>query len=100
MPVSIAEAMATGAFVVYRQSPEFDGYVGAAGRAYRDLDEAAEIIRETETWTEGDWKRAQDHAIERAYRHHADAIVYRTLLEDWAAIARARRGEEAAPGRA
>ncbi len=86
MPVSIAEAMATGAFVVYRQSPEFDAYVGEAGRAYRSLDEAAEILAETERWSEQDWERAANRSIEQAYRGHADSIVYRTILEDWLAI--------------
>ena len=86
MPVSIAEAMATGALVVYRRSPEFDDYVGEAGRSYSDLDEAARIIAETESWSAKDWMLAQDRAIERAYRRHPDEIVYRTILEDWAEI--------------
>ncbi len=91
MPVSIAEAMATGAFVVYRQSTEFDAYVGDAGCAYRTLDEAAAIISETKRWTDEDWKGVQDRAIERAFRFHADEMVYRTILEDWVRIAEAQR---------
>jgi len=84
MPVSIAEAMATGAFVMVRHSSEFADYVGDAGRTYREVDEAARIIAETETWTDEDWKKAQDRSIERAFKLFPDEIVYRTILEDWA----------------
>ena len=41
MPVSIAEAMATGAHVLVRDIPELRAYVGDAGATYRDGEEAA-----------------------------------------------------------
>jgi glycosyltransferase involved in cell wall biosynthesis len=92
-PVSIAEAMATGAYVLARNAPAFARYVGDAGATYANAKQAAALIRATEAWTEADWRAAQIRSIERAFKHHADELVLRPMFEDWCAIAR----ENAAP---
>lgn len=94
MPVSIAEAMATGAYVLARDAPEFEAYLGDAGRTYRDLDDAAKIIAETAFWTDKDWKRIQDRAVARAYANYADELVFRPMFEDWVRIVRTVREEQ------
>ncbi len=91
-PVSIAEAMATGAYILVRDVPALVEYVGEAGAAYRDLDGAAALLRATEAWTDAQWREARVRSIERAFTHHADELVLRPLFEDWCAIACERAG--------
>jgi glycosyltransferase involved in cell wall biosynthesis len=99
-PVSIAEAMATGAYVLARDTAAFARYVGDAGATYADAAEAAALIRTTEAWSDAQWQAASRKAIERAFTHHADEIVLRPVFEDWCAIARERDAARAvsAPG--
>lgn len=99
-PASLAEAMATGAYVLARKTPPFPGFVGDAGAVYADAGEAAALIRATEAWTDAQWRTAQNRAIERAFRLHADELVLRPLFEDWCAIARDRARAEAEAGAA
>jgi glycosyltransferase involved in cell wall biosynthesis len=88
MPVSIAEAMATGAYVLVRDIPELRAYVGDAGTTYRDADHAAELIAATSTWSEQRWKQAWTTSVDRAFLHHADEIALRPVFEDWCSAAR------------
>jgi glycosyltransferase involved in cell wall biosynthesis len=87
MPVSIAEAMATGAYVLVRDIPELRAYVGDAGATYRDVDDAAQIIASTAEWSEQRWKTAWIVSIDRAFSSHADEIALRPIFEDWCAAA-------------
>lgn len=91
MPISIAEAMATGAHILVRDLPELVDYVGDAGVGYRDLDQAAEIIAATADWTEAQWHRAWTRSVDRAFMNHADEIVLRPIFEDWCALVRAEK---------
>jgi glycosyltransferase involved in cell wall biosynthesis len=91
MPVSIAEAMATGAFVLVRDLPELRAYVGDAGATYRDAEHAAQIIASTAEWSEQRWKTAWTASVDRAFTIHADEIALRPIFEDWCAAAE-RRG--------
>ncbi len=86
MPISIAEAMATGAHVLARDLPQLTAYVGDAGRAYRDAAHAAELIAETATWSDAQWKLAWTRSVDRAFIHHADELVLQPLLDEWCAI--------------
>ena len=90
-PVSIAEAMATGAFVLARNLPAFASYVGNAGATYGSVEEAAAHIRATEAWSDAEWRAAEIRAVDRAFRFHADEIVMRPVFDDWCAIAHERR---------
>jgi glycosyltransferase involved in cell wall biosynthesis len=85
-PVSIAEGMATGAYTLARNAPEFRDYIGCAGAFYDDLDDAERLVRATLDWSDEDWRAVQSRAIERAFSRHADSMVYRTLYEDWSGI--------------
>lgn len=91
MPVSIAESMATGAYALARNAPEFRDYIGDAGAFYDDIDEAERLIRATLDWSDEDWRRAERRAVERAFEHFADTMVYRTIFEDWRHIANEAR---------
>ncbi|HEV3394881.1 MAG TPA: glycosyltransferase [Xanthobacteraceae bacterium] len=87
MPVSIAEAMATGAYVLVRDLPELSGYVGDAGATYRDVEHAAEIIASTAEWPEQRWKQAWIASVDRAFSIHADEMALRPIFEDWCSAA-------------
>jgi len=86
MPISIAEAMATGAHVLVRDLPELRDYVGDAGSAYRNLEEAAEIIASTTSWSEEKWNKAWMTSVDRAFLIHADEVALRPIFEDWCSI--------------
>jgi hypothetical protein len=84
-----------GALVLAPDTPAF-AYIGDDGARYAGLDDAAARIRETETWSEAQWRRALVRAVERAFNHHADELLLRPMFEDWCAIARERAQAEAA----
>jgi glycosyltransferase involved in cell wall biosynthesis len=90
MPISIAEAMATGAYVLVRELPELVDYVGEAGAVYRDAAQAAEIIAATTQWSDSEWRRRRVRASDFAFVNYADEVVFRPILEDWQALARQR----------
>ena len=90
MPVSIAEAMATGAYVIARDLPELRNYVGPAGDTYSSLDEACALIQATLAWSDRTWRDAQVLSIDRAFLQHADDIVLRPLYECWVRLLRER----------
>jgi glycosyltransferase involved in cell wall biosynthesis len=91
MPVSIAEAMATGAYVLARDAPEFSDYLGDTGELYRDADHAAQLIASTASWTDEDWKEVASRAVLRAYTLYADETTLRPIYEDWRRLARTKR---------
>ncbi len=86
MPISIAEAMATGAHVLVGDIAELRAYVGDAGTAYRDLDHAAQIIAGIAARSEQAWSRSWLASVERAFAIHADEVALRPLFEDWCAM--------------
>ena len=90
MPVSIAEAMATGAYVIARDLPELRNYVGPAGDTYSSLDQACALIQATLAWSDRTWRDAQVLSIDRAFLQHADDIVLRPLYECWVQLLRER----------
>lgn len=82
MPISVAEAMGTGSLVLIRESPAAAAYVGGGGMSYRSAEDAARIIRETETWDGSRWDEVRVRATERARLFSAGAVLPR-MLEDW-----------------
>lgn len=89
-PVSLAEAMATGAYVLARNHPALAAYVGGAGATYADAAQAAALIRATAAWTDAEWREAHVRSVERAYATHADETALAPVFEDWCAIAAER----------
>lgn len=93
MPVSIAESMATGTYVLTRDCAAARDYLGKAGATYKNENDALDKILATLNWGEADWQRAGDRAIDRAFRRHSDVLVFWPLLRDWLRLT--RRGGEA-----
>lgn len=96
MPISIAEAMATGAYVLVRRGPGVTEYLGPCGAQYDSPEDAARLIRETQLWSEDKWQSVRLAAIDYAYARFADSTVLETMLDDWCALA----GELNTPKRA
>ncbi|WP_217551054.1 hypothetical protein, partial [Pantoea sp. GbtcB22] len=67
MPVSIAEAMATGAVVFGRRCAAAESYIGYAGQCYDDEDQAVQLVNATAEWSDEQWRQASKRAIDRAY---------------------------------
>jgi len=87
MPISICEAMATGAYVIGRYCPDSANYIGSRSQTYTTEDEACALIEETLSWTDEQWREKQIQAVERAYCNFVDDKVLPTVLEDWEKIA-------------
>lgn len=85
MPISIAEAMATGALVLARKSPAAHEFVGDAGILYESPEEAARIIRESKSWNDARWNDVAQAAVRRATLY-SDETVLPQVLSDWKTI--------------
>lgn len=86
MPISIAEALATGAHVLARDGAHIHGYLGSCGQLYQNAEHAAALIAETLKWSPERWQAVQLAAIDRAYSCFADSNVLDRMLDDWQAI--------------
>jgi glycosyltransferase involved in cell wall biosynthesis len=83
MPVSIAESMAAGCYIVARRCAAAIDFVGNAGQTYDTEDEAVELILATEKWTDDQWEQARMASIERAFANYPSTIVLHPLLAEW-----------------
>ncbi|HEV7730893.1 MAG TPA: glycosyltransferase [Candidatus Binatia bacterium] len=88
MPISIVEAMATGAWVLARRCPAAMAYVGEAGCGWDTEDEAVARIVETTTWDDERWATVRRASVERAFARYADTRVLDAVLDDWIVLAR------------
>lgn len=83
MPISIAEALATGAYVLTRNvGPEVFEYLGEAGGAYPSLEHAEGMIRTAIGLPDEQFEREGDAAVRSAARFRSDVVLER-VLEDW-----------------
>lgn len=87
MPISIAEAMASGAFVFVPTLPGAQQYVGTAGGLYASADGVAASIRQSARAYNEQWQVWQQRAMDFAYQNYADVVVLRPLLDEWQRIA-------------
>lgn len=88
MPISISEAMATGAYILARNVDVMARYIEDAGALYNDMDEAISCIERTRTWTDAQWSAAFNQSVNRSYTQHADALVLKPVYLDWVEIIR------------
>ena len=82
MPISFAEAMATGSLVLVREVPYVDEFLGLGGFGYTSIDEAAEDLRATLSWDGNDWRQWADKAITRAHAFK-DSTVLPEVIREW-----------------
>lgn len=83
MPVSIAEALATGAYTLVRVRPGAAEYLGTAGALYHTNDDAVNLIKSTLSWSQDDWQSQEAHAANSARQRFASESVLRPLLDNW-----------------
>jgi hypothetical protein len=89
MPMSIAEAMATGCRVLGRDLPGVGGYIGPAGSLYggETPDEraksAAELVNGSLDWSAARWAEVAQRSSEHAFEHHANRDVTDRMLRQW-----------------
>jgi glycosyltransferase involved in cell wall biosynthesis len=87
MPISIAEAMACGCYIIGRRRPGSAEYIGDAGTLYDTAEEAAELVQATECWSDRRWIDAFLCSADRAYRHYVSDLVIGPIVDDWRRIA-------------
>ncbi len=89
MPISIAEAMASGCWVLGRDLPGMAAYLGSGGTLYGGdtaqdrADAAATLVRASSAWTSGEWARRAEAAAEQAFERHASTDVVMSMLRAW-----------------
>ena len=88
MPVGISEAMATGCYIVSKNSKAINDYISVAGKTYNDISEAKKIIKNTESWKDDGWNEAWKNSVERAFSNDADEIILRPMFLDWVSISK------------
>ncbi len=86
MPMSIAEAMASGCYVIGRNRPGSSEYIGEAGKLYDTAEEAAALLRETESWNQRQWNEAFVKSVDRAYANFVSDKVIEPIVADWRRI--------------
>ena len=87
MPVSIAEAMATGSYIIGRRCPGALAYIQNAGQFYETAEEAAALVRQTEHWSDEQWRQAYVRSIDHAYSNFISTEVLAQMVADWRQIA-------------
>jgi hypothetical protein len=86
MPISIAESMATGAFVTTRWTTASQGYVSAPELLYSDVRSAEQIILSAISMQSADRLRISSRSIGKAQQYRSD-VVLKPVLEEWRSFA-------------
>jgi hypothetical protein len=88
MPISMAEAMASGAVVLARSGdPAVSEYMGQARLLYSTLEEAEAIVRAALRFTDEERRLAANDACANAERFRSDVVLPK-LVEEWNRICR------------
>jgi glycosyltransferase involved in cell wall biosynthesis len=87
MPISIAESMACGAYLIARRLPPTAAYVGEAGDLYDSDAEAEALLRATLDWSEEQWRGAALRSIDRAFRLYVDRLALKPIFDCWQDLA-------------
>lgn len=83
MPISIAEAMATGCYILAALLPGIHSYLGNAGATYSNINAAIKLITSTENWSQQQWRTEQIKAIDQAYQYYVDRRALAPIVNDW-----------------
>lgn len=85
MPISIAESLVSGSYVLARTRPGAAAFLGDAGRLYNTAEEAAEIVNQTLAWNDVGWGGAWNRAVTRG-ESFKDVNVLRPMIEFWKSL--------------
>ncbi|MEX2207046.1 MAG: glycosyltransferase [Myxococcota bacterium] len=92
MPISIAEAMASGCYVIGRKLGISPSYIGDAGVTYSSVARAAAQVRATLAWSDADWHAARTRSVNRAFGNFVSTDVLAPIVSRWREIAGAKEG--------
>lgn len=93
MPISIAEALGTGCYVLCRELPGMADYLGCAGDLYRDAPHAAALVQQTVHWDDDRWAHQWRAASDRAHINYGASDVALTMLRQWRDVLGVRLGD-------
>lgn len=85
MPVSTLEAMASGCYTLIRGSEGASSYIAPAGSLYTSVEEAVELIRQTESWTDERWTEVEKSTVEHG-RQFSEERWLPVMIKDWEGI--------------
>lgn len=91
MPISIAEAMASGCYVIGRKLGISPSYIGDAGVTYSSVARAASQVRATLDWSDAEWEAARTRSVDRAFGNFVGTEVLAPIVSAWREIARAKQ---------
>ncbi len=87
MSPAIAEAMATGAFVIDRMCDSARDFIGDAGAVCKNAHEAAELILSTLDWSDEQWTLCRGRSTERAFAYYSEVKSLRPVFDHWCELA-------------
>lgn len=90
MPISIAEAMASGCYVIGRKLGISRSYIGDAGVTYSYVAKAASQVRATLEWSDAQWEAALTRSVERAFGNSVSTDALAPIVSAWREIARSK----------
>lgn len=82
MPISIAEAMASGLVVIARDRPGAREYIGEAGMFYESVEEATALVETALECRVADLEAIRNIAMRQARKFRSDVVLPR-LVDDW-----------------
>jgi hypothetical protein len=88
MPVGVLEAAATGSYVLFREDGWARAYASLLGLRcdmYRNVEEAAHLIKETAKWKDYEWASLQSSNATFASSFSDDKVLSK-MLDDWKSI--------------
>lgn len=88
MPISIAESMATGSFVLARSAVGLREYLNGSGSIYETPQQAAGLLNRMLTWNDDQWQEKISSALGSAAAYRDD-VVLRRIHDDWELIVKA-----------
>lgn len=84
-PVSVLEALATGSYVLLRETKDAYSFGGDACAYYGTPEHAASIIQGTHYWDDGQWNDTRALALSQAKGKTCEEVL-RPVFEDWKTI--------------
>ncbi len=92
MPISIAEAMASGCYVIGRRLGVSPSYIGEAGVTYRSVKQATSQVLATLRWSDAEWEAARKRSVDRAFGNFVSTDVLAPIVARWREISHSTEG--------
>ncbi len=86
MPIAVAEALASGCYILIPQLPWLEAMIADHGVTYDGPSEAAKAILETSDWPSHKWKSLSINAAEYGFGRFSDQMVLPKVIQTWSAI--------------